>query len=331
MPIAADQTNTAPREPILIDSTPTSEPSEASEASPTEAAPGEAPAQAPGATVAPEAPEATQEASGAAPTAQVLRREALAAQKAQRRAREAEARASSAAAKADRVDAILQKGNWQENPIAVLEALDLNPNQFYQFMTKQALREPIPESDPVQDKIKAALAPYEERERQRAQQAEDYQTAQMEVSFVANELQPVVQGNVDRWETIIKENDGDMGKSAAFIYAAIKHDVMVNGRSKPLPFDEAADLIEKALYERHELSLKRNSSNKKFSKWFKQLTQESETSPENKSASEKKIPAKTLTNQLGQSLVSIQKPRAQKFGRSNDAELEALIAKHTRK
>lgn len=315
---------------------------------------------APEAPPAPEAPATSQEGEAGhqeapqdqtkaevEPSKAEARRMFLQAQKAERRAQEMLKKAEADAKKADEFRAAL--ANRETDPLSVYRALGLDPQQEYQALTKEALKNVQEPTDPIQDAIKAQkeeLARVAEQLKKQQEDLEMKELKQQEYAVLSQQVYPVLAKNADTFESVIAHCDGNMSKAADYVYETLKNIHAEQGDEAIAQLAEQAQKNGSNLFEQVALGLEEYHSKliesgitkalqlKKFQKYGQSLTPTSQTSDRPTDQNDRPLArSKTLTNQVPATTITPSQPVA-KSSNPDDvirAHKERVLAKYRNK
>lgn len=231
------------------------------------------------------------------------------AQKAQRKADAATKKAKSSLSKADAFDKAVSLAQSGEDPTAILSAAGIDPIKFYRDLTTFALKTPEKTLSPDEQRIKDKedkLDNYLKELEEKESKLENERFNQAHSLNIKNQVVPILEANPDKYESLLAQ----YGNNAAIeIYQAVLDRYKLD--ETVVPFQEAADQIEKYWSDLHEQGINNASKMKKFKDRFKQEGQSStshseqyntEQSEHTKSLSETSRPSRsqTLTNKQTQ-------------------------------
>lgn len=213
-------------------------------------------------------------ASTTAPPAPDLSREArklfLSAQKSDRQASERLSKTKASTQRAEAIDAAL--ANLDKDPTALLKAAGIDSIKYYQKLTQHHLNgDPAP--DPVQERLSAqeaklkAVAEHLEFQKQELQEQADLNA---KITAVGQHVLPILQRDMDSYESILAYNGDDPNAAAVYIFNAVEREYDESVKRDPnnpniVSFQDAANALEKYHSDQLELGITKAMSMKKFS------------------------------------------------------------------
>lgn len=201
-----------------------------------------------------------------------LRRQHLLIQKQDRQAREqlkrVQAEQASLQGERERMAKIeAARGQWQQDPTAILREAGLDPNLYAQKLLRHyvELDKPV---DPVQQKIDQTVAPYIEALQKRDAEAYQHQVAVAAANATNQLVRPILADNADNYEVLLSIHNGDVNAAASDVFMTAQQIWSETGQRPD--FKAIADAKEAALMEQVDLAIKRTSSLKKYRERFRQ-------------------------------------------------------------